>query len=605
MRFSLATVALALSAVANAVTINQINGIKYLSPYAGQTLTGIKGLVTAKGPSGFFLRDTTLNLDIRSSNSIYVYGSLALKNVTVGDIITVDATVAEYRSTSTYLYLTELTYPNNVKVLSSGNAVKPVVIGEDLLVYPPTEQFSSLDNWDVYSLPNNQSLVSTANPTLQPLLFGMDFWESLSGELVTVKLPVAITKSNRYANVWIAGSWRKSGTNKRGGLTMRDRDSNPETLAVIDPLDGTKNPTTVKLGDTLEEITGVLTYAFGYYSIYPQTAIKVVSSASPATPPVTTLTSSGTCKQLTVGDYNVENLTPKSAWLPSIADHIATYLKTPDLMFVQEIQDDNGATNNGVVTANLTLTTLVNAIYNISGIQYAYTEVLPTNLQDGGEPGGNIRQAYLYKPDILRLRKPNLGGPLDANEVLPGPELKFNPGRIEPSNPAFTASRKPLAAAWETLDGKNKFFTINLHQGSKGGGSPLVGDARPPVNGGVADRSAQANVTATFVAQILKENPFAKIIVAGDFNEFTFVEPLETFKSVSHLLDLDDVTLTPSTERYTYMFDMNCQELDHMFVSPALILGAAFEHVHVNTWSNLADQKSDHDPSVARLNVCS
>lgn len=53
------------------------------------------------------------------------------------------------------------------------------------------------------------------------------------------------------------------------------------------------------------------------------------------------------------------------------------------------------------------------------------------------------------------------------------------------------------------------------------------------------------------------------------------------------------------------MFDMNCQEIDHMFVSPALILGAAFEHIHVNTWSTLADQKSDHDPSVARLNVCS
>ncbi len=149
-----------------------------------------------------------------------------------------------------------------------------------------------------------------------------------------------------------------------------------------------------------------------------------------------------------------------------------------------------------VVDANLTLTTLVNKIYNISGVQYAWTEVIPENGLDGGQPGGNIRQAYLYKPTLLRLHKPNLGGALDANEVLPGPELKYNPGRIEPSNVAFTASRKPLAAAWETLDGKNKFFTINLHQGSKGGGSPLVGDARPPVNGGVYDRLAQANITA-------------------------------------------------------------------------------------------------------------
>lgn len=49
---------------------------------------------------------------------------------------------------------------------------------------------------------------------------------------------------------------------------------------------------------------------------------------------------------------------------------------------------------------------------------------------------------------------------------------------------------------------------------------------------------------------------------------------------------------------------MNCQELDHMYVSQALTAGAAREIVHVNTWASFADQISDHDPSVARLNVC-
>ena len=227
MRFSslaIGTVAIALNTLlANAVTISQINGVKYISPYKGQALTGIKGLVTAKGPSGFWVRQTTLDLDIRSSNSIYVFGSTAAKNVTVGDIVTLDATVTEYRSSATYLYQTELTVPKNITVISSGNKVKPIVIGQDLLVYPPTEQFSSLDNGDVYSLPNNQSLVSVANPDLQPLVFGMDFWESLSGELVTVKKPAAITNSNQYGDVWVVGSWRTSGRNKRGGLTMRDR----------------------------------------------------------------------------------------------------------------------------------------------------------------------------------------------------------------------------------------------------------------------------------------------------------------------------------------------------------------------------------------------
>lgn len=62
---------------------------------------------------------------------------------------------------------------------------------------------------------------------------------------------------------------------------------------------------------------------------------------------------------------------------------------------------------------------------------------------------------------------------------------------------------------------------------------------------------------------------------------------------------------TDKLERYTYLFDMNCQQLDHMFVSKSLKKGASYEHVHVNTWATVAGQISDHDPSVAKLNVCS
>jgi hypothetical protein len=221
--FSLGACALSLNSLTSALTISEINGVKYLSPYKGQTVTDVKGLVTAKGPSGFFLRSTTPDLDIRSSNSIYVFGSGALKNVTVGDIITLGGTVAEYRSASTYLYLTELTSPKNITVLSSNNTVTPVVIGEGLLKCPPTEQFSSLDNRDVYGLPNNASLVSVSNPTLNPLIYGLDFWESLTGELVTVKKPTAIAKPNRYGDTWVVGNWIASGRNQRGGLTMTDK----------------------------------------------------------------------------------------------------------------------------------------------------------------------------------------------------------------------------------------------------------------------------------------------------------------------------------------------------------------------------------------------
>lgn len=156
------------------------------------------------------------------------------------------------------------------------------------------------------------------------------------------------------------------------------------------------------------------------------------------------------------------------------------------------------------MSANRTLSTLTAAIATAGGPQYAFADIVPVDDQDGGQPGGNIRTAYLYQPSLIRLYEPKPGGSLDVNEVLDGPTLRYNPGRIDPTNEAWNASRKPLAAQWEVIGKKgvekpNTFFTVNVHFGSKGGSSSLHGDARPPVNGGLDDRLAQSLITATFI----------------------------------------------------------------------------------------------------------
>lgn len=89
-------------------------------------------------------------------------------------------------------------------------------------------------------------------------------------------------------------------------------------------------------------------------------------------------------------------MAPTSPHMGAVATHIATSLKTPDIVFVQEIQDNSGPTDDGTVIANLTLSNLVAAIANASnGVVYDFLEIAPVNDQDGGQPGGNIRQAYL------------------------------------------------------------------------------------------------------------------------------------------------------------------------------------------------------------------
>lgn len=134
-----------------------------------------------------------------------------LANVTAGDLISIDGNVTEYRTNNDYLYLTEVINPSNIRVVSSANEVRAVVlegktngiIGKKDL-QPPREQYSRLDNGDVFAVPNEQSRISVVNPRLEPNKFGMDFWESLSGELVTVKGVTALGRqANNFGDQWV------------------------------------------------------------------------------------------------------------------------------------------------------------------------------------------------------------------------------------------------------------------------------------------------------------------------------------------------------------------------------------------------------------------
>ncbi|KAG9250453.1 Endonuclease/exonuclease/phosphatase [Emericellopsis atlantica] len=598
-----ATLAAAVSAV-SAVSIAEINGKTFLSPLQGQSVTDVEGLVTAINQNGIFLRSTDPDDDPATSEGLFVYGSTVRPLVAVGDIITLDGKVSEYRSNNLYPYLTQLQSPTNVKVQSSDNEVKPWVIGVDT-PSPPTEKYSSLDEGDVFGVPNDVARLSTANPELDIETYGLDFWESLVGQLLTIKDAYQIGRPNQYGDVWVRGDWNVTGLNDHGGLTVLDGpDANPEAIIIGSPTDGSSNPDDTKMGDFLGDITGLVYQAFGFYRILPLTAVATVNESSSEYDAVS-FESDKTCRGLTFANYNARNLAPDSKLMPATAAQIVDKMLTPDVIFLQEVLDNSGETDDGVVSGNLTLSTLSAEIEKQSGVVYDFLEISPKDKQDGGVPGGNIRVAYLYRPESVEPMDLNPGGVDDANEVLAGPTLKYNPGLIDPTNAAWSDSRKPLAAQWKAVKGNGRpFFTVNVHFGSKGGSSTLHGDPRPPINNGVEKRNEQATITAEFIADILAENPAAAVIIAGDFNEFVQVKPIQTFQEISGMLDLEDVVDMEPVERYTYLFDANSQALDHMFISPSVGRKAQYEHLHLNTWQNYDDQVSDHDPSVAKLNVC-
>lgn len=189
------TLALLLSLVSSE-SIAKINGNRFLSSLQGQDVTDVRGVVTAVGPNGYWMRSTTARNGKKGSQSVYVFGDETLDSVAVGNVISLSGRVEEYRSNEDYLYLTEIVEVTDLTVRSENGTVTPLVLGQGRL-NPPTEVYTNLDEGDVFGIPNNVSQVSAENPVLRPKKFGLDFWESLSGELVTVRDARAISKPNQ------------------------------------------------------------------------------------------------------------------------------------------------------------------------------------------------------------------------------------------------------------------------------------------------------------------------------------------------------------------------------------------------------------------------
>ncbi|MEH2022894.1 endonuclease [Nostoc sp.] len=294
---------------------------------------------------------------------------------------------------------------------------------------------------------------------------------------------------------------------------------------------------------------------------------------------------------LTVGSFNVENLDPKDQRFDNIAKIIGNNLNAPDVISLIEIQDNNGPTNDNVVNANQTYQKLIAALKNIGSPAYEFVDIAPSDDRDGGEPGGNIRVGFLFKPSRITLAKaPRRGSSLDAVAISKGTnglDLSLNPGRIDPTNAAFDESRKPLAA--EFIFNDQKLFIIANHFISKLGGSPS--DVK---------RVKQAEIVNGFVAQLLEADPQAKVIVLGDLNDLPDSLPLKTLKG-NILENLTD--RLPVSDRFTFKFKGNPELIDHLLVSENLsrVAKPEIDIVHVNV--GFSKPVSDHDPVIAAFTL--
>lgn len=422
--------------------------------------------------------------------------------------------------------------------------------------------------------------------------------------LVEIPHPVAVSATNSFGEIWVVGDagTEATGINSRGGITISREDFNPERIQIDDGIDFGATAG-IALGDGLGSVVGVMSYDFENFEV--DTLSDLVVTPAGLAPETTALRSGPDA--LTVATFNVLNLSPSAgARFGALAQIIVTHLGAPDIIGLEEVQDDNGAIDDGTVSADLTFETLITAIETVEPALadvYDFAQIDPLNNQDGGEPGGNIRVGFLYRTDRVGLAPGTPGNAVTNTEVLPGPELSLNPGRLLDSDlsdgDAFEASRKPLAAEF-VFGGRSVFVVVN-HFNSKGGDQPLYGPSQPPTLVSEAQRLQQAQRVNDFVDDILAEDPTAAVVVLGDFNDFGFSKPLSVLEGPGGQRILWNlVDRLPNKDRYTFIFDGNSQALDGILVSLAL-LSSKGDIVHTNT--GLLSAASDHDPIVARIEL--
>ncbi len=611
---------------AEAIPVYLIQGASHVSPLIGQQVQTC-GVVTAVSFSGYYLQDALGDDNEATSDGVFV--SQRGDKPAVGTYVRLSATVTEViggAEASGNLSVTTLTDADVLTSESDAELPAPVLIGLGGRLPSSTTVISDSE---ILSPINLQQVSDAASTPFNPETDALDFYESLEGMRVSVANPVAVSAIRQFGNfsaeVFVLSD---NGANilpidartDRGGIALQpDRDNqgdqNPERIQI--QFDGTLFGSTdyplIKVGDTLNTLTGVMGYSFGNFEVNVIGPVTITPSALEPDQSGLALQNS----DVTIASYNLLNLSAVEAdddQRARIAEHIALNLQGPDIIGLQEVQDNNGDAGDcprdetaacaGVLDASVTLNKLIDAIVAAGGPGYVFVSADPLvettddNRDNpdtfGGAALGNIRNAFLYNPERVRLI---------SSQGITREELAQRSVSVPE---AFDTSRDPLEAVFEF--NAETLTVFNNHFSSRFGSSPIFGAFQPFVQAGEENRAAQSLAMHELVVHALEQDPAANVVVLGDLNTFQFTdelaEVLPAGSGASLLTNLATTLADP--EPYSFIFEGNSQALDHIYVTDNLVAGAEADYVNVNTdFPRLFDSvvASDHDPVVARLSL--
>ncbi len=552
----------------NLTPINKIQGEGLWSPFGGETVR-TRGVVTGHSRRGFFLQDPQPLSNPTVSDAVFVYSPK--RKPPVGAFLELEATVIDYVS------------------LDNGKPVTQLQMRDGNLLEEETDPIEAF----VLTAKN----VPSDNAELAQFLNGLE------GMMLGIEAGATfIQASNPFGDyvVSLRDDARSELRTAHGGVVMNAEQSDRwfPSFRVIDYADAPR----LNVGSTLlSPITGPLNFRSGSYQIAVNHSIDVKPShidieqtkLHPIEDHLTILTLNSF--NLDVQIESAEKVrNPKldidddvgDGRFDSLAKAVVSQAGSPDIIALQEIQDNDGAELSTEVKANKTLELLAQVIRKIGGPDYAWVDSPPQLDSDGGHPGGNIRNAYLYNKDRVELVE---------NSVM----------RLGENSEAFEGSRKPLVAHFKLKTGTKLLAIVNVHLVSKRHQNSIFSPENPGFDPQLSRRVQQASVVRDLMLQRAADG--TDYLVTGDFNDF---EDSPTLRAMLGDESVNLVKSLPKQERYDYNHRGKLHVLMHAIVSKELAAHerAEYEILHGNELlgvrpGDLGTKPSDHAYVITRLKM--
>jgi predicted extracellular nuclease len=579
------------------VKIHEVQGSGSASPLVGQTVA-IEGIVvgdfqdgvsgTNGDLNGFHLQeeDADADADLATSEGVFVFnGNSPAVDVQIGDLVRVEGAVSEFNG------LTEITSFTGVTVINSGNALPTASV----LSLPVT----SVDDFEAFE----GMLVTFSQALYIAEYFNFDRF----GEMV-------LTSERQFqpTSVFDPGSIGAADlalANALGRITLDDGRSIQNPDPAIHPNGSVFDLTNLfRGGDTIQNVTGVMDYAFGLYRIQPTQGADY-TNLNPRT-----ALPDDVGGNLNVASFNVLNYfitldnsgpicgplmnqdcrgADDATEFTRQRDKIISALTAIDADVVGLIEIENYPGDDP--TADLV--SGLNAVMGAGTYDYIATGAIGSDA---------IRVAFIYKPATV--------SPVGSFAVLDSSvDSRFDDVKNRPS----------LAQTFMD-DSIGGIFTVAVnHLKSKGSScgvsDPDTGDGSGNCN---LTRQAAAEALVDWLASDPTESGAEDYLIIGDLNSYDKEDPIDTITAGGYT---DLIYLFLGEDAYSFVFGGQLGYLNHALANAGLIdkvTGLTVWHINADEpdlinydmsfkgpnqdaiYAPDAYRSSDHDPVIIGLDVC-